>query len=99
MTKKSYWQSTASLPQSKKLTRDVQADVAVTGGGITGITAAYLLKKAGRKVALLERDRCARVDTGHTTAHPTYFTFLKDRLSGAQGKSLRSIKRGEGAIL
>lgn len=74
MTKKSYWQTTASLPHSKKLTSDVKVDVAIVGGGITGVTAAYLLKKAGHKVALLERDRCAQVDTGHTTAHLTYVT-------------------------
>ena len=46
----------------------------VVGGGITGITAAYLLKKAGYTVALIERDRFAQVDTGHTTAHLTYVT-------------------------
>src|SRR3954466_11967073 len=41
-----------------------------------GITTAYLLKKAGKTVALLERERCARVDTGHTTAHVTAVTDL-----------------------
>jgi glycine/D-amino acid oxidase-like deaminating enzyme/nitrite reductase/ring-hydroxylating ferredoxin subunit len=52
-------------------------DVAVIGGGITGITAAYLLKAAGLTVALAERDRCARVDSGHTTAHLTMVTDLQ----------------------
>jgi glycine/D-amino acid oxidase-like deaminating enzyme/nitrite reductase/ring-hydroxylating ferredoxin subunit len=52
----------------------VDVDVAVVGGGLTGITAAYLFKKAGVKVALVERGRCARADTGHTTAHLTYVT-------------------------
>lgn len=51
--------------------RDLSVDVIVVGGGLTGITAAYLLKQAGLTVALLERDRFARVDTGHTTAHLT----------------------------
>jgi glycine/D-amino acid oxidase-like deaminating enzyme len=41
---------------------------------VTGITTAYLLKRAGYKVALLERDRCGLVDTGHTTAHLTCVT-------------------------
>src|SRR5262249_18459815 len=45
--------------------------------GITGVTAAYLLKKAGCSVALLERDLCARADTGHTSAHLTYVTDLR----------------------
>jgi glycine/D-amino acid oxidase-like deaminating enzyme/nitrite reductase/ring-hydroxylating ferredoxin subunit len=67
---RSYWNETA-LPRFPKLDRDLDVDVVVIGGGITGITAAYLLKQAGRRVALIERDRCARVDTAHTTAHLT----------------------------
>jgi glycine/D-amino acid oxidase-like deaminating enzyme/nitrite reductase/ring-hydroxylating ferredoxin subunit len=74
MTTTSYWLDSANLPHYTKLDKDLHVDVVVVGGGITGITAAYLLKKAGRTVALLERDRCAHVDTGHTTAHLTYVT-------------------------
>lgn len=74
MAMKSFWIESADLPEFPKLTSDMQVDVVVVGAGITGITAAYLLKKAGRSVALLDRDRCARVDTGHTTAHLTYVT-------------------------
>jgi glycine/D-amino acid oxidase-like deaminating enzyme/nitrite reductase/ring-hydroxylating ferredoxin subunit len=50
------------------------ADVVVIGGGLVGITTAYLLTNAGVNVALLERDLCACVDTGHTTAHLTMVT-------------------------
>jgi glycine/D-amino acid oxidase-like deaminating enzyme/nitrite reductase/ring-hydroxylating ferredoxin subunit len=74
MGMKSHWITRTKMPRFGKVTRDVKADVVIIGGGITGITAAYLLKKAGRSVALLERDRCALVDTGHTTAHLTYVT-------------------------
>jgi glycine/D-amino acid oxidase-like deaminating enzyme len=49
----------------------------VIGGGIAGITAAYLLKRAGKRVCLLERDRLGAVDTGHTTAHLTYVTDVR----------------------
>jgi glycine/D-amino acid oxidase-like deaminating enzyme len=49
----------------------------VVGGGITGITTAYLLKQAGYTVALVERDRCASIDSGHTTALLIYVTNLK----------------------
>ncbi len=72
-----YWIDTAVLPRFPRLTRNVHVDVAVIGGGITGITAAYLLKKAGMTVALLERGAFASVDTGHTTAHLTYVTDLR----------------------
>jgi glycine/D-amino acid oxidase-like deaminating enzyme/nitrite reductase/ring-hydroxylating ferredoxin subunit len=69
-----YWIESASLPSFPKLDRDEKVDVAIVGGGITGLTAAYLLTLEGRRVALLERERCAQVDTGHTSAHLTMVT-------------------------
>ena len=44
-------------------------DVAVIGGGITGLTCAWLLKKQGKKVALLEAHRIGSGTTGLTSAH------------------------------
>ena len=61
-------------PQFPALAGNLQTDVVIIGGGLTGITTAWLLKEAGVKVVLLERQRCASADTGHTTAHLTYVT-------------------------
>jgi glycine/D-amino acid oxidase-like deaminating enzyme len=72
--KRSYWLDTASFPKFPSLARDLRVDVVVVGGGITGITAAYLFKKSGHKVALLERQRCGHGDTAQTTAHLTCVT-------------------------
>jgi glycine/D-amino acid oxidase-like deaminating enzyme/nitrite reductase/ring-hydroxylating ferredoxin subunit len=75
MKTESYWQETApSIQCFPSLTQDLEVDVVVIGGGLTGITAAYFLKKKGVKVALLERNRFGCCDTGHTTAHLTYVT-------------------------
>jgi glycine/D-amino acid oxidase-like deaminating enzyme/nitrite reductase/ring-hydroxylating ferredoxin subunit len=49
----------------------LEVDVAVVGAGITGATVAYLLKRAGRSVALLESDRICAGATGYTTAKLT----------------------------
>ncbi len=70
----SYWQFSQALPQFPSLASDVEVDVVIIGAGLTGITAAWLLKREGVKVALLDRQRCAAADTGHTTAHLTYVT-------------------------
>jgi len=70
----SYWADTAPTQAFPSLDRDVRVDVAIVGGGITGITAAYLLKAAGVRVALLERSTCVSGDTAHTTAHLTMVT-------------------------
>ena len=69
-----YWTTTATFPQFAKLAEDLVTDVVVVGGGITGLTTAYLLAQAGKRVAVLERDRCAMTDTGHTSAHLTMVT-------------------------
>ena len=69
-----YWATSAPLPQFAKLDEDLLTDVLVVGAGMTGLTTAYLLAKAGKKVVVLERDRSATIDTGHTTAHVTMVT-------------------------
>jgi len=69
-----FWSISASFPRFAKLSDGATADVVVVGGGVTGLTAAYLLARAGKGVVLLERDRCAETDTGHTTAHLTMVT-------------------------
>jgi glycine/D-amino acid oxidase-like deaminating enzyme/nitrite reductase/ring-hydroxylating ferredoxin subunit len=74
-----FWTGSASLPRFQKLDRSARVDVAIVGAGITGLTAAYLLSSEGHTVAVIERDRCAGVDSGHTTAHLTMVT--DDRLT------------------
>jgi glycine/D-amino acid oxidase-like deaminating enzyme/nitrite reductase/ring-hydroxylating ferredoxin subunit len=70
----SYWSATTSFPQFPELKRDCEVDIAIIGAGVTGITAAYLFKQRGYKVALLERGHCGGFDSLNTTAHLTYVT-------------------------
>lgn len=79
----SYWiDSTSSAqfpPLSPGTTGDVTthaplnitADVAIVGGGIAGLTAAFLLKRAGKTVVVLEANQIAAGTSGHTTAKLT----------------------------
>jgi glycine/D-amino acid oxidase-like deaminating enzyme len=50
---------------------DLRVEVAVIGGGITGLTTALLLKQAGVSVAVIEAGRVACGVTGSTTAKVT----------------------------
>lgn len=54
-----------------QLAGDLHVDVAVIGGGITGLSVASQLKRAGATVAVLEADRVASGTTGYTTAKVT----------------------------
>jgi glycine/D-amino acid oxidase-like deaminating enzyme len=67
----------AELPRFGPLAHDLSVDVAVIGGGLTGITTTYLLAREGRRVALFERGRLASGDTARSTAHLTYVTDLR----------------------
>ena len=72
-----YWRDSAAFPKFDRLSKNLRVDVVVVGAGITGLSTAYLIKRAGMKVAVLERDRCADVDTGHTSAHLTCVTDVR----------------------
>src|SRR3954462_7128503 len=67
----SIWIATTSPRHFPTLENDIEVDVAIIGGGITGITAADLLKRAGKKVAVIDFLRVGCGETGNTTAHLT----------------------------
>jgi glycine/D-amino acid oxidase-like deaminating enzyme/nitrite reductase/ring-hydroxylating ferredoxin subunit len=72
----SLWQE-IGLPGFSPLSSSLAIDVAVVGGGMTGVTVACLLKAAGLKVAVFEKDRCGQKNTSSTTAHLTNVTDLR----------------------
>ncbi|MEO3945327.1 FAD-dependent oxidoreductase [Gorillibacterium sp. CAU 1737] len=67
----SYWLASAEVPQFPKLTETLETEIVVIGGGIAGITTAYLLAKAGKEVVLVTSGRLLGGTTGHTTAKLT----------------------------
>ncbi|HYI76024.1 MAG TPA: FAD-dependent oxidoreductase [Chryseolinea sp.] len=66
----SLWQESANsyVPRSNQFNNTV-FDVAIVGGGITGITLGLQLQKAGKKCVVLEAKSLCFGTTGGTTAH------------------------------
>lgn len=64
----SYWMTTA-LPEFSPLQETIETDVCVIGGGIAGLTTAYLLSREGKAVVLIDAMEMGKGETGRTTAH------------------------------
>lgn len=99
MTHQSLWMETAPDTPYPPLDGDRSVDVAVIGGGITGLTAALLLKEQGASVAVLERHRIATGTTGYTTAkvtllHGLIYSQLTDTL-GEDAAGLYALANGK----
>jgi glycine/D-amino acid oxidase-like deaminating enzyme len=81
--KESSWFANLEQPiKFAKLTDNISlsgnvVDVIIIGGGIAGVTTAYLLSKSGKKVVVIEDGYIASGETGRTTAHITH--ALDDR--------------------
>lgn len=77
MHSQSLWRATAADSTRRQPSLPREVDVLVIGGGITGLTAAYLLARSGRRVAVVERERIGAGETGNTSAHLTQITDLR----------------------
>jgi hypothetical protein len=66
----SLWQTTVKPYQASQVADEsMMYDVAIAGGGITGITTALLLQQAGKKCIVFEAANLCFGTTGGTTAH------------------------------
>lgn len=78
-----FFTATAPSHDFPSLSGDRSVDVAVVGGGLVGLTAAYLLQQAGRTVAVVEALKIGGQATGRSTAkitsqhHLIYSTLVK----------------------
>jgi glycine/D-amino acid oxidase-like deaminating enzyme len=75
--KQSLWFDTSTAPDFPMLQDRVAVDVVVVGGGITGLTTAYLLKKIGCRVAVVDQRSVGGGETAQTTAHIMFVTDVR----------------------
>ena len=68
MGAESYWLQTTKPLDYPVLSEDRRVDVAVVGGGMAGLCAAWEVARTGRTVAVLEAGRVGSATSGHTTA-------------------------------
>ncbi|MDQ4071735.1 MAG: FAD-binding oxidoreductase, partial [Actinomycetota bacterium] len=68
---RSFWVDTSDATTYPSLGGRLSVDVAVLGGGITGLAVAAHLKRAGMTVAVVEARRLCHGTTGHTTGKLT----------------------------
>jgi glycine/D-amino acid oxidase-like deaminating enzyme/nitrite reductase/ring-hydroxylating ferredoxin subunit len=89
MRHEALWLATTSDPGYERLPGPIGVDVAVVGAGIAGLTTAFLLKREGLTVAVLEASEVCSATTGHTTAkvsaqHGLIYDTLNSKV-GADG--------------
>lgn len=89
---RSYWMESVPGVQLSELSGDVETDVCVVGGGITGLLCALELVEEGREVVVLEGDRVASAVTGFTTAkltsqHGPRYRRLTDELGAGAARA------------
>ena len=82
---KSLWRDFYTAPVYQKFRGELEVDTVIIGGGITGLTSAYLLKQSGLKVAVIEKDTIGGGTTGRTTGkvtsqHGLTYSDLQKRL-------------------
>lgn len=80
----SVWNANNSRSRYPELKNDLEVDIAIVGAGITGITAAYLLAKEGKSVAVLEAHKVGNGSTAFSTGN--LYATVGERLSSIEKK-------------
>ena len=77
MKHNSLWTDGVAFSFCPKLDKDLEVDILIIGGGMTGITSAYHLKNTNKKVALVEKHFVGCGVTSKTTGK---LTFLQENI-------------------
>ena len=96
-----YWSHQVEMPKFMNLNRDFETEVCVVGGGIAGLTTAYLLIQEGKKVCVLEASDQGRGQSGRSTAQFTSAVdnryFILEKILGLD--STKKIARSHRAAI
>ena len=78
---KSIWIADSEETNYSKLNKNIETEVCIVGGGIVGAVTAYLLRKNGIDVVVLEKDKICMGVTANSTAkltsqHGLFYKYL-----------------------
>lgn len=98
---KSLWIESAKAKRYSRLEKEENTDICIIGGGLTGLTCAYYLSKAGKKVVLLEKNTIGSHASGNTTGkitsgHGLIYNYLIN--SVGEGLAKQYLEANEEAI-
>ena len=87
----SYWILTSNNQEYKTLDKDIDTNILIVGGGITGLTTAYLLAKSNKKVVLVEADKIGWGSSGRNTGkvtsqHGLIYNKIKNEYSAEKAR-------------
>ena len=80
----SVWNSDFVFRKREILSEDIECDIVIIGAGIAGLLTAYMLKKSGREVVVIDAKTIGSGNTRNTTAKITsqhdliYNTLIKE---------------------
>lgn len=97
----SVWNANSSFQSFPQLNDDIKTQVAIIGGGITGVLCGYMLKQKGVDCVILEADRICKGVTQNTTAKITsQHGLVYDKLINGFGieKAQMYLESNENAI-
>jgi len=94
----SLWQATETTPKFPPLAGNETADAVIVGAGITGLSAAAILRGRGLSVIVLEKETIAAGESGNTTAHLTEavdarYHYLKRKYSPEDARLVAEASR------
>ena len=73
----SIWKDNVEIGSFNRLDKDINVDILIIGGGMTGVSTLYHLRESGFKVALVEQNKIGMGVTANTTGKVTY---LQDKI-------------------
>src|SRR5262245_5822285 len=86
------WRATFDVPEYAPLQENLQVDICIVGAGMVGLSIAYLLTRAGKRVAVLDNGLLVGGMSSMTTAHLTCVLDERyhdlERMHGEEGARL-----------